>query len=124
MPEANSASGGARVGAWRFTTPHSGINAFSTPSWSRQRADDEVDELLDPLGAVVEARRREQHDRAGAPHAQQVLEMDRRERRLARDEHELAALLERHVRGPVDQVRLAARRDRADASPSRTGRST
>ena len=39
---------------------------------------------------------------------QQVLEVDLRERRLARDEHEPAALLQLHARRPVDQVRLDA----------------
>ena len=39
--------------------------------------------------------------------------MDRRERRLARDEDEPAPLLDRAVGGPLEQVRREAGRDRA-----------
>ena len=54
---------------------------------------------------------------------QHVLEVDRRERRLARHEHELAPLLQRDGGGAVDQVRHRARRERAERAPSSTGRS-
>ena len=50
--------------------------------------DDEVDEVLDRLGAVVEARRGEEDHGAGVVERREPAEVDRRERRLARDEHE------------------------------------
>src|SRR5262245_9461967 len=69
------------------------------PELVETASDHEVHELIDRLGAVVEARREEEHGRPGLAHAQHVLEVDRRERRLARAEHELALLLQRHARG-------------------------
>src|SRR5687768_7576399 len=42
-------------------------------------ADDEVDELIDRLPAVVEAGRREQDDGTGASQAQEILEVNGRE---------------------------------------------
>ncbi len=75
--------------------------------------DEVVDELLDRLGPVVEAGHGRDDHRAGVPEAQQVFEVDRVQRRLARDEHEAAPLLETDVRGPVDEVCDRARRERA-----------
>src|SRR5512132_1344584 len=63
---------------------------------------------------VVEARREKEDDRTRLPYAQHVLEMDQRERRLARAEHELAALLERDARRPLNQVRHRAGGDRSE----------
>src|SRR5439155_14104582 len=59
---------------------------------------DEVDELADFLGSLIEARCRRQHDRARFNRERHVAQMHERERRLAGDQYELAALLERHVR--------------------------
>src|SRR5438034_782877 len=67
--------------------------------------DDEVDEVLDALGAVVEARREEEDGGTGAAHREHVLEVDRRERRLARHQNQLAILLQRHRSRSLDQVR-------------------
>ena len=50
----------------------------------------------------------------GLAELEQVLEVDRRERRLARHEDELALLLQRDGRGAMDQVRHRARGDRPD----------
>ncbi len=50
-------------------------------------------------------------------------QVDRRERRLARHEHEPAILLERHAGRPVDQVRLTGATRSSRPSPSSTGRS-
>src|SRR5512133_888943 len=76
--------------------------------------DDEIDQVADRLRSVVEARRQEEHRRPGLPHAEHVLEVNRRERRLAWAEHELPAFLQRHARRTLDQVRHRARRDRAE----------
>src|SRR5689334_10235581 len=74
--------------------------------------DDEVDEVVDRFRPVVEARREEEHGCARLAHAEHVLEVDRRERRLARAEDQLAALLDRDARRPLDQVRHRAGGDR------------
>src|SRR5206468_3672276 len=66
------------------------------------------------LNAVVEAGREEEHRRPSLSDAEHVLEVDRRERRLARAEDELAFLLQRHARRALDQVRHRARGDRAE----------
>src|SRR5215208_1614524 len=76
--------------------------------------DDEVHKVVNRARAVVEARRKKEHDRARLPNAQHVLEVDRRERRLARAEHELAALLESDACRPLDQVRHRPGGDRAE----------
>ena len=76
--------------------------------------DDEVDEVVDRLGAVVEAGRGEEDDRAGLVQRREPAEVDRGERRLARHEHELAALLQRHRRGAVDEVLHRSGRERPD----------
>src|SRR3954469_15390255 len=73
--------------------------------------DDEIDEVFDGLGSMVEAGCEEEDRRAGAPGREHRLEMDRRERRLARHQHEPALLFQRDRRGPVDQVLHRARRD-------------
>src|SRR4051812_34365601 len=78
--------------------------------------DDEVDEVVDRRGAVVEARREEQDGRARAAQRQHVLEMDRRQRRLAGADDELPLLLERDRRRAVDEVLHRAGGDRAERS--------
>src|SRR5438105_13848529 len=78
---------------------------------------DEVDELTDLLRFLVEAGRRRKDDGTRLRHRGHVAEMHERERRLTRDEDELASLFERHVRGPLDQRPAGAvrnRRARAD----------
>src|SRR5512133_466779 len=55
----------------------------------------EVDEVVDRLGPMVEAGRGEEDRRTGTAQCEQVLEVDRGQRRLPRNEHELALLLER-----------------------------
>src|SRR5215204_5475077 len=77
-------------------------------------SDDEVHEVVHRACAVVEAWREEEHHRARLAHAEHVLEVDQRERRLAWAEHELATLLERDARRPLDQVRHRAGCDRAE----------
>src|SRR5687767_484594 len=60
---------------------------------------------------MVEARRGEDGGGAGPPQAKQVLEVDGRERGLARDEHELALLLQGDRGRAVDEVGHRARGD-------------
>src|SRR5262249_41704838 len=79
-------------------------------------ADYEIHEVVHGLGAVVEARRRKEDRRARPPQGEHVLEMDGRERRLPRDEHEPALLLERDRGGPVDQVLHRAGGDRPEGA--------
>ena len=74
--------------------------------------DDEVDEILDRLRTVVEAGCGEQDHRSCLVQGREPAEMDRRERRLTRDEDELAALLQSDGGGAVDEVRHRARRER------------
>jgi len=78
--------------------------------------DDEVDEVVDARRASVEAGHRRQDRRAGAGELQHVLEVDRGERRLARDQHERPPLLERDVGRALDQVVGEPVRDRAERS--------
>src|SRR2546428_7624651 len=73
--------------------------------------DDEVDEVVDGLRARVEPRREEEDRRARAAQRQHVLEVDRRQRGLARAEDELALLLERNRRGAMDDVLHRAGRE-------------
>src|SRR5207248_4320557 len=75
------------------------------PQLVEAASDDEVDQVVHRACAVVEARREEEHDGAGLLHAEHVLEVDQREGRLARTEHEPPPLLERDARRPLDQVR-------------------
>src|SRR4051812_48895057 len=75
---------------------------------------DEVDEVVDGLGTVVEAGREEEDRGAGAPQRKHVLEVDRRERRLSRAEDELALLLEGDRRRAVNQVLHRAGGDRPE----------
>ena len=79
----------------RWDTAHSSpqglTSEVSRPSWAREAARNEIDEVVDRFGAVVEARGRKEDHRARLAELQQVLEVDRRERRLARDEDELPA---------------------------------
>ena len=103
-----------RVGRERHDCAPARDERVLEPDLVEHAADDEVDEVVDRLGAVVEARREEEDRRAGAAQREHVLEVDRRERRLARAEHELALLLQRDRGGTVDQVLHRTRRDRAE----------
>ena len=82
--------------------------------------DDEVDEVLDGFGAVVEAGCEEEDRGSGLAQREHVAEMDRRQRRLARHEHEPALFLQRDGRGAVDEVLHRAGSDRPDR-PHRAG---
>ena len=64
------------------------------PELVEAAADHEVDEVLYRLGPVVEAWSKEEHDSAGLPHAEHVLQVDERERRLPRH-HDKATIGER-----------------------------
>ena len=75
--------------------------------------DDEVDEVLDGVRAVVEARGGEEDHGAGFVERCEAAQVDRGQRRLARDEHELAALLQRHRCRAVDEVGHRAGGERA-----------
>src|SRR5438477_9675141 len=77
---------------------------------------DEVDELTDLLRFLVEAGRRRKDDGTRLRRRGHVAEMDERERRLTRDEDELASLFERHVRGPLDQRSAGAVRNRGECA--------
>ena len=80
--------------------PRSGLHSAVGPAWQLVRhvdmienpAHHEVHEFFDALGAVIEARGRREHDRAGSRQAQHVLEVNVAVRRLSRDDDELAAL--------------------------------
>src|SRR3954454_6825144 len=67
-------------------------------------ADDEVDEILHRLGAVVEARREKEDRRARLTECEHVAQVDRRERRLARHHDQPALLLDCHRRRTMDEV--------------------
>src|ERR1035437_681535 len=82
--------------------------------------DDEIDQLGDAGGTVIEPGRRRQHDRPRPSEAQHVLEVNRAERRFARHEHQRPALLERYVRGALHQRPRRSRRDRRERA-HRTG---
>src|SRR5437867_570464 len=75
------------------------------PELIEAAGDDEVDEVLDRLGPVIEAGRGEEDHGAGLLQRGEAVQVDRRQRRLARHEHELPALLQRDRGGAVDQVR-------------------
>ena len=92
------------------TSPHLATSALSIPIWSRQRATRKSTRSSIVSGAVVEARRREEDHRARVVQRREAAQVDRGERRLARDEDELAALLERDRGGAVDEVLHRARR--------------
>src|SRR5215218_2103833 len=66
----------------------------------------EVEQVVDRLGAVVEARREEQDRRARASGGQHGLEVDRRERRLAGHQYELPLLLQRDRRGAIEHGQI------------------
>src|SRR5919198_6177205 len=67
--------------------------------------DDEVDEIVDALRPVVEARREEEHRRSRLLDREHVAQMDERERRLARHQDELPLLLQSDGGGSVNEVR-------------------
>src|SRR6266568_5459902 len=71
-------------------------------------ADDEVDEVVDRFGSVIEARSEEQHGRAGFLDRERVAQVDQRQRRLARHHDELPLLFQSHGRRTVDEVRHRA----------------
>ena len=95
-------------------SPHLPDEGGRDPELVEAACDDEVDEILDRRGTVVEARRGEEDHGARLVERREAAEVDRRERRLARDEHELAPLLERDRGRTVDQVRHRAGGERAD----------
>ena len=82
--------------------------------------DDEVDQLLDRVRAVVEARRQEEDRRAGLLELEHVAQVDLRKRRLPRTDDQPALLLQRHRGGAMDQVRHSPRGDRPER-PHRAG---
>src|SRR5262249_19770525 len=62
---------------------------------------DEVDQVANRLDAVIEPGHGRQDDGAGLGGPAHVLELDGRERRFARHEDQLAALLEVYAGGPL-----------------------
>src|SRR5213082_1941358 len=58
--------------------------------------DDEVDEIVDGPGAVVEAGREEEDRPTGAAQREHVLEVNRRQRRLPWADDELTLFLQRN----------------------------
>src|SRR5580704_16218906 len=112
-------SSSRRRGARRSLAPAGG-ELVREPDLVEDARDDEVDERGDRRLAVVEAGREREDRRARAAEREHVLELDRRERRLARAEHELALLLERDRGRPVDEVLADAGRERAER-PGRAG---
>ena len=66
--------------------------------------DDEVDDLLDPGLARVEAGGGGKDQGPGPRHAQHVLDHDLRVRRLSRHENQAAPLLQADLGGPLDEV--------------------
>ena len=75
---------------------------------------DEVDEVVDRLGAVVEAGGEKQHGRPRLLDRKHVPQMDEGQRRLARHEDELPLLLEGHRGGAMNEIRHGARGDRPE----------
>ena len=73
---------------------------------------DEVDQVFDALGLVVEARVGGKNHRSRAREPQHVFQMQGGERRLARHQDQLAAFLERDIRRALDEVVREARGDR------------
>ena len=76
--------------------------------------DHEVDDVGDGLRMRVEARRGRKDHRAGMREPRHVVEVDHRQRRLARHQHERTPLLEHDVGGALDQVVGEPVRDRAE----------
>ena len=93
--------------------PQRRSRSCSTPSEVEHLAGDEVDDVVERVRLGVERGHCRQYQRTGLAQLQQRLEVDDRERRLARHEHEPAVLLERHAGGAVDQVRRPRGGDRA-----------
>src|SRR6478735_7764486 len=84
------------------------------PELIEAAGDDEIDELIDGLGPVVEARCEEENRRPSLPELQHVPQVDLRERRLSRADDQPALLFQRHRGGAVNQVRHRARGDRPE----------
>ena len=116
---AASASGGAGAGRAVFGrgrahwsspfpfasfSPQRGISLLGSPSWSSTRPTTVSNNESSVSRFRIKRRRGRQDDRAGARHRQHVLEVDRRQRRLAHDQHQLAPLLHHHVGGAPDQI--------------------
>ena len=74
------------------------------PQLIEDARDDKIDEVVDRLRPAVESWRRREDNRAGARELKEVLEMDRRQRCLARHKHQRPALLEHHVGSALDQI--------------------
>ena len=113
--EVNAAAGGTeseagRIGTARFAAPAFG--EIGVDAELIQRAHHHViHQRVDRLRMIVERRHRRQDHRAHPRQLQHVLQMDFVQRRLAHQQHQLAALLQDHVGRAVDQVVALAARD-------------
>src|ERR1700678_4218877 len=87
-------AGSSRARGERCSLAPAGRELVGEPDLVEDARDHEVDERGDGRLAVVEAGREREDRGAGAAKGEHVLELDRRERRLARAEDELALLLE------------------------------
>ena len=75
-----------------------------------------INQGFDGSGAVIEPRARRNDMRAGPCESQHVFQMDSVVGRLARDEDELAALLQANVGGAVNEICAASGRDGSKGS--------
>src|SRR6266516_7211557 len=64
---------------------------------------DEIDQILDALGAVIKAGIGRKDDRTRTRELEHVLQVQGGKRRLARDENQLAAFLQRDVGRALDE---------------------
>src|SRR5437660_2825672 len=76
--------------------------------------DDEIDEVVDRLRAIIKSRNRRNDRGAGACQLQHVLEMNRGARRFTGDEDERTPFLQHDVGGALDQVVRKPAGDRSD----------
>jgi len=103
---------GRRAGGRQRRPPSHGGNRVCVEAQRRDDlADDVIDCVLQRLRPRVEAGHRRQHDRAGLGELEQPAQVDPRERRLARHDHERPPLLERHVADAVDERARGAEGD-------------
>ena len=81
----------------------------------REDAKDELlDDVVDGFWRIIKSRRGGHDERAGVVKAQHVFDVDAVERRFAKAEDELAALLEANVGGAREQIVADAGSDRAE----------
>ena len=121
--------GRERRGHDHLRDSHRSAQPVLDPELVAHPADDEVDHVVHRLRPRVERRHRRQHDRPGLGHRRQVPQLDQPQRRLPRDQDQLAPLLQMHVGRPVDQVlrhpvgdgRDGAHAARADGHAGRSG---